>query len=167
VIAIIVDILRQVSHALAVILAAASTLAAQPYDFGHRTHLTMRLACVRCHPAAPTSTRPPAAGEATFSSDACLDCHGRAILNLQPAPQPPIAHFNHALHLGLKDQTCAACHHGLLESDKVTDAVFPRMAECATCHKEVNQPGSCPLCHAKDDPRLQSQKPAPGTSQSR
>jgi nitrate reductase cytochrome c-type subunit len=163
----IVDILRTISHALAPVLAAAGALAAQPYDFGHRTHLTMRLECVRCHPAVPKSTQPPAAGEVTFSSDACLDCHGRAILDLKPAPQPPIAHFNHALHLALKDETCTSCHHGLLESDKVTDAVFPRMAECLACHKQVNPPQSCYLCHAKDDPRVQSQKPAPGTSQSR
>lgn len=144
---------------------AAATLVAQPYDFAHRTHLTMRLECARCHPATPRSTQPPAAGEATFNSDACLDCHGKAILNLQPAPAPPIAHFSHAVHVNLKDQTCGACHHGLLESDKVTDVLFPRMAECQACHQEVNQPGSCHLCHAKDDPRLQSRKPAPGTSQ--
>jgi hypothetical protein len=167
VIAIIVDILRPIIHALAPIVAAATALLAQPYDFGHRTHLTMRLACVRCHPGAPKSTQPPAVGEATFSSDACLDCHGRAILNLRPAPAPPIAHFNHALHLALKDQTCGACHHGLLETDKVTGALFPSMAECLVCHQQVNPPRSCYRCHEQDDPRLQPQKPASGTSPGR
>ena len=163
----IVDILNRISHALGPLLAAAATLVAQPYDFAHRTHLTMRLECARCHPGAAKSTQPPAAEEATFSSDACLDCHGRAILNLRPAPKPPIAHFNHALHLALKDQTCASCHHGLLESDKVTDALFPKMAECLACHTQVKPPESCYRCHAQGDPRVQPRKPAPGTSQSR
>lgn len=161
------DMLRRTSHALALILAAGSTLVAQPYEFGHRTHLTMRVACARCHPDSPKRTRPPAAGEATFSSDACLDCHGPAILNLHLSLKPPIAHFNHALHLRLKDQTCESCHHKLLESDRVTDALNPKMAECAVCHDEVDQFESCTLCHAVDDPRLQSRKSAAGTSQSR
>jgi len=127
----------------------------------------MRLQCVRCHPGVPKSTGPHAAGEATFSSDACLDCHGKAILNLRPGPKPPIAHFSHALHLSLDGQTCATCHHGMLESEKVTDALFPKMAECLGCHNQVNPPESCYRCHAKDDPRLQSQKPAAGTSPGR
>jgi cytochrome c7-like protein len=139
---------------LAPMLAAACGLAAQPYDFSHRTHLTMRLECARCHPAVPKSTRPPAADEATFSSDACLDCHSKAILNLRPALPPPIAHFSHAVHLAGKDQTCASCHHGLIESDKVTEALFPKMAECMTCHKPAAAPESCYLCHAKDDARV-------------
>jgi hypothetical protein len=138
-----------------VLAAAASMMCAQPYDFGHRTHLTMRLACVRCHPGVGTSTQPPASGEARFSSDACLDCHGQAILNLKASPPVPIAHFSHALHLKLKDQTCESCHHGLLESDKVTDLLNPRMAECAACHKEVGRASGCTLCHAPEDPRVQ------------
>jgi len=159
--------LRRISPALALILAPIATLLAQPYEFGHRSHLTMRVACAKCHPESANRTRPPARGEATFSSDACLECHGPAILNLQPPLKPPIAHFNHALHLRLKDQTCESCHHKLLESDKVTDALDPKMAECAVCHEEVDQFESCTLCHAADDPRLQSRKPAAGTSQNR
>ena len=139
---------------LALVLAAAYGLAAQPYDFSHRTHLTMRLECVRCHPAVPKSIRPPAAEEATFSSDACLDCHSKAILNLRPALPPPIAHFSHAVHLTLKDETCASCHHGLIESGKVTEALFPKMAECMACHKPAAAPEGCYLCHAKDDVRV-------------
>jgi hypothetical protein len=135
------------------VLAAAYGLAAQPYDFSHRTHMTMRLECVRCHPGVPRSTQPPAAEEARFSSDACLDCHSKAILNLRPALPPPIAHFSHAVHLALKDEICASCHHGLIESDKVTEALFPKMAECMACHKPAAAPESCYVCHAKDDPR--------------
>jgi Cytochrome c7 and related cytochrome c len=161
----IVDIPHRISRALALVLAAgASMLLAQPYDFAHRTHLTMRLACARCHPATPKSTRPPGPGEPRFLSDACLDCHGRAILDLRPPLAAPIAHFSHAAHVRL-NRTCESCHHGLLESDRVTEALNPRMAECATCHAEVNQPGSCPLCHDKDDPRLQSPRPARETPQ--
>jgi len=144
------------------LLSAAVFVTAQPYNFAHRTHLTLRLECVRCHPGAPKSTHPRAPDEAAFSSDTCLDCHGKAILNLRPAPAPPIAHFSHAAHTG----ACDSCHHGLLESDSVTPAVFPKMSECLTCHKIGNGPESCYLCHAKDDPRLQSQTRAPGTSQS-
>ena len=161
----IVGILRRISHSLAAVLAICPLLA-EPYEFGHRTHLTMRLECARCHPDTAKRSHPPAAGEVTFSSDACLDCHGQAILDLRLALSPPIAHFSHVVHLALKDQTCGSCHHGLLESEKVTDALNPKMTECATCHEEVEQPQGCVLCHAKDDPRLQSRKPALGKSQS-
>ena len=144
-------------------LLAAVALAAQPYDFVHRTHLIMRLECVRCHPGVTKSTHPREADEPAFSSDACLDCHGKAILNLKPALPPPIAHFSHAAHTG----ACDTCHHGLLESNSVTDALFPKMPECLACHKENKPPESCYFCHAKGDPRVQSQTPAPGTSQTR
>ncbi|HTP88892.1 MAG TPA: cytochrome c3 family protein [Bryobacteraceae bacterium] len=162
----IVGRLPRISHLLAPLL-AIYPLAAQPYEFGHRTHLTMRLECVRCHPDTAQRDAPPAKGESTYSPDACLDCHGRAILDLRIVLQPPIAHFSHAVHMKLKNERCESCHHGLLESEKVTDAVNPLMGECGACHKEIAQPERCVLCHATDDPRLQSQRPVPGTSQSR
>jgi hypothetical protein len=47
---------------------------------------------------------------------------------------------------------CEACHRGLAESDAVTDAAFPQMADCLVCHKKIEKidpPFSCAACHAK------------------
>jgi bacterioferritin-associated ferredoxin len=58
-------------------------------------------------------------------------------------------------HLNTKNQ-CGACHRGLEESDAVTKAAFPQMADCLVCHNEMDPPYSCSKCHV-DVPAL---KPA-------
>ncbi|MGH9632001.1 MAG: cytochrome c3 family protein [Bryobacteraceae bacterium] len=58
-------------------------------------------------------------------------------------------------HLNTKDP-CAACHRGLQESDAVTPAAFPQMADCLVCHSKVDPPFSCSTCHV-ESPKL---KPA-------
>ena len=84
--------------------------------------------------------------------------------------------FNHALHLkfsnvarviaaaidsknylapppaGLRAQlntknACAACHHGIEESEAVSKANFPHMADCLVCHTKLDAPFSCEKCH--------------------
>ena len=45
---------------------------------------------------------------------------------------------------------CQACHRGLEESDQVTPAAMPQMADCLVCHTEIDNPFSCEKCHAKD-----------------
>lgn len=131
------------------LLLAAIAVRAQPYQFSHRTHLTMKLACVRCHPHIPESMALAATQAQIISEDACGDCHGKAILNLAPAPVPILAHFSHKLHLSMKPTSaCGACHRGLLESDSITRDLLPRMTECLVCHTEVNPPESCLRCHA-------------------
>ncbi|HYP13703.1 MAG TPA: hypothetical protein VEQ63_07255, partial [Bryobacteraceae bacterium] len=44
-------------------------------------------------------------------------------------------------------EACAACHRGLPQSDEVTAAHFPAMADCLVCHNKVDPPFSCTKCH--------------------
>src|SRR5579862_2527176 len=43
---------------------------------------------------------------------------------------------------------CTACHRGLEESDAVTPAAMPLMADCLVCHAKIENPFSCDTCHA-------------------
>ena len=42
---------------------------------------------------------------------------------------------------------CTACHRGLDNSDAVSAANMPHMADCLVCHNEVDPPFSCEFCH--------------------
>jgi hypothetical protein len=44
---------------------------------------------------------------------------------------------------------CEACHRGLHESDAVSDAAFPQMADCLVRHKDIDPPFSCWTCHSE------------------
>jgi hypothetical protein len=96
-----------------------------------------------------------------------------------PAQAPPaLKEFSHAKHLklgnvapviaGAIDQRaylgrdgakirpllnssnpCAACHRGLEESDAVSRANMPQMADCLVCHNQIDLPDSCEFCHPK------------------
>jgi hypothetical protein len=44
---------------------------------------------------------------------------------------------------------CEACHRGLRESDQVTRAALPRMADCLVCHNQIDYPSSCEKCHER------------------
>ena len=49
--------------------------------------------------------------------------------------------------------SCEACHRGLQESNAVSGAEFPQMADCLVCHaklEKIDPPFSCTTCHAKD-----------------
>ena len=52
-------------------------------------------------------------------------------------------------HLNTQN-ACEACHRGLEESDQVTPAAMPQMADCLVCHTEIDNPFSCEKCHAKN-----------------
>src|SRR5262249_1227416 len=43
---------------------------------------------------------------------------------------------------------CEACHRGLHESDQVSAANMPKMADCIVCHNQIDNPFSCDKCHA-------------------
>ena len=45
---------------------------------------------------------------------------------------------------------CEACHRGLRDSEEVTRANMPKMADCLVCHDHVEPPFSCATCHPKD-----------------
>jgi hypothetical protein len=45
---------------------------------------------------------------------------------------------------------CEACHRNLENSEKVSRANMPQMADCLVCHNEVEPPYSCEFCHPQD-----------------
>jgi len=91
---------------------------------------------------------------------------------------PPLKEFSHAKHLKLGNvgpviaaaidkgtylgldgarirpllnsaNPCVACHRGLEESDAVSQANMPQMADCLVCHNQIDPPDSCAFCHPK------------------
>lgn len=114
--------------------------------------------------------------ETPFAPEVCGDCHGKAILDLAPAPHSDVAKFSHARHAELGNVApailaairegryagpadgqlradlesatpCEACHRGLRRSDTVSLAALPRMADCLVCHSRADPPRSCLKCH--------------------
>jgi hypothetical protein len=108
---------------------------------------------------------------------ACLLPPGACLL-LAQAPPPRLKEFSHAKHLRLgnvapliagaidkgtylgKDgakirpflnssNPCQACHRALEESDAVSQANMPKMADCLVCHNQIDLPDSCEFCHPK------------------
>jgi hypothetical protein len=167
--------LAHLLQAVAAVLLVAGT--AQAAQFSHRVHLQLKLPCTGCHSSVPASTKvednnlPPGA--------VCISCHkdGEPI----KAPRAArLSKFSHQQHLKLGNiaplivaaidskeylsapknlrallnskNACEACHRGLPESDAVTDAAFPQMADCLVCHskmEKIEPPFSCTTCHAK------------------
>jgi len=95
------------------------------------------------------------------------------------AAPPPLKEFSHAKHLKLGNvgpviaeaidkgtylgtdgksirpflisaNPCAACHRGLENSEKISAANMPAMADCLVCHSTIAPPDSCEFCHQKD-----------------
>jgi len=97
-------------------------------------------------------------------------------LTVSAQQQPPLKEFSHKKHLKLGNvapviasaidkgtylgrngarirpllnttNACTACHRGLEDSDAVSKANMPEMADCLVCHNEVDPPFSCEFCH--------------------
>jgi hypothetical protein len=141
--------------------------------FSHRLHLKLKLECTQCHAAAAQSTRVD--DDLLPRKEVCLPCHKE--VTIPPPPKTPLARFSHATHLKLGNigpvlaraidsktylsapgdlrahlngaNACTACHRGLEQSDRVTVAALPRMADCLVCHNQIDPPESCEFCHAK------------------
>jgi hypothetical protein len=141
--------------------------------FSHRLHLKLTLECTHCHVATAQSSR--ADDNLLPKKEVCLPCHKDVVI--PPRPPTPLARFSHVVHLKLGNiapvlaraidsktylsppgdlrahlnakNPCTACHRGLEQSDAVTPAVLPRMADCLVCHSHVDPPDSCEFCHAK------------------
>ena len=163
---------------LAVILLAWGTAWGMPYaaPFSHKLHLSLELECATCHVAAAGSTK--ASDNLLPAKTVCLQCHEDAQIPAPPVTR--VASFSHAQHLKMGNlapilaaaidqktylqppgdirrhlntqDACQACHRGLPESDQVTPAAMPQMADCLVCHTEIDNPFSCEKCHAKDAP---------------
>ena len=146
--------------------------------FPHRLHLGMGMKCLTCHAAAASSTK--VQDNLLPAKEVCLECHDQAEIPAPPATNltrfshalhlkigdvapflaAAIAHKNYLQTPG--DQTswirtrlgthdpCQACHRGLEESDRVTHAALPQMADCLVCHTVIEAPFSCWDCHALD-----------------
>jgi hypothetical protein len=142
--------------------------------FSHKLHLGLKLGCVTCHTAAPTSTK--ASDNLLPANAVCRPCHQDAQIPAPPASR--VVAFNHSQHLKMGNlapilaaaidkktyvqppgdirrhlntqNACEACHRGLAESDQVTAAAMPQMADCIVCHSEIDNPFSCEKCHSKD-----------------
>ena len=154
--------------------AAAAWAAPWAAPFSHKLHLGLKLECITCHTAAAASTK--ASDNLLPEKSACQRCHQG--VEIPTPPTSRVANFNHALHLKMPNvapviaaaidkktylqppgdirrhldtaNACQACHRGLEESDQVTPAAMPQMADCLVCHTEIDNPFSCEKCHAKD-----------------
>jgi hypothetical protein len=155
--------------------------------FSHRQHLQMSLACVGCHTAAANSTR--VEDNLLPAKEVCLSCHKETEIQIPSPPATRITSFSHAQHLRMGNvapllalaidkknylqpandirrhlntrNPCEACHRGLEESDRVTHAALPQMADCLVCHSQIENPFSCETCHGKT---IASLKPASHTA---
>src|SRR4051794_35161567 len=125
----------------------------------------MGMSCGTCHPAAVTSTK--AQDDLLPSKQICNQCHDTSAVPQRPPALPvPVVHFNHAVHLKMGNlapllakaidkgnylqpsgdvrkhlsttNACEACHRGLEQSDEVTAAALPKMADCLVCHVSKN-----------------------------
>ena len=158
---------------LVAILAGAGTRVDAAAPFSHRLHLKLKLQCTGCHASVTSSTRVEDNNLPT--KQACLPCHKQ--VTIPEPPKTAIAKFSHQQHLKLGNiapvlaaaiksknylspsddilrhlngsNACVACHRGLEESDAVTKAALPRMADCLVCHNKIDPPFSCETCHAK------------------
>lgn len=154
------------------LLAVCSTAAGAP--FSHKLHLGLDLQCTQCHAAAATSTKPE--DNLLPTSSACVKCHDEVTIPAPPTTR--VVHFSHAQHLKMGNvapviaaaidkrtylqpvgdirrhlntkNACQACHRGLEESDAVTAAAMPQMADCLVCHGQIDNPFSCEKCHDKN-----------------
>jgi Cytochrome c7 and related cytochrome c len=149
---------------------------AQAAPFSHKLHLSMKLECATCHPGATTSAQ--ASDDLLPPKSVCAGCHDGSFGPQRPPALPvPVVHFSHAVHLKMGNlapliaraidkgtylqpsgdvrprlnttNACQACHRGLEESDQVTAANMPKMADCLVCHVKIVVPWSCEDCHAK------------------
>jgi len=157
-------------------LAVACGAACGAAPFSHRIHLGQGLECVECHTAAAASTK--VEDNLLPAKRVCLACHEDGEVAIPSPPTTRLSKFSHALHLKMGSAApfivsaidhgnylqppgdirrhlntknlCQACHRGLEESDQVTRAALPQMADCLVCHTQIDPPFSCEDCHSKD-----------------
>ena len=154
-------------------LLGCRVFAAEP--FSHKLHLKLIPKCTDCHAAATASTK--AEDNLLPNPAVCTRCHAQGVSIGEPEPTS-VASFSHELHLKFGNvskliasaidhksylsppgdirrhldntQTpCAACHRGMEQSEAVTRAALPQMADCLVCHTKIDPPDSCATCHAK------------------
>jgi FHA domain/Cytochrome c3 len=102
-----------------------------------------------------------AAAKDLFEKRVCVDCHlvrkvAGAERYMQWKVQPvrltatwmPRANFDHASH---KSSRCITCHVDADKSERSTDILMPKIAQCRTCHSSPADtdklPSDCLMCH--------------------
>ena len=155
---------------------AAGAVLAGAADFSHKLHLKLIPKCTDCHSSVATSTK--VEDNLLPTASACTRCHqGQGVVIREPEPTT-LARFSHEQHLKFGNVSkviasaidrktylsaggdllrrhldtqnpCGACHRGLEESDVVTHANLPQMADCLVCHSKIDPPDSCATCHSK------------------
>jgi len=156
-------------------LGIQAALALNAAPFSHKLHLKLKPECTACHASAAASAK--AADNLLPPVALCRECHQQEVSIKSPS-RLTVSHFNHALHARfgnlapviasavnagqylsapgdirrhLNTKTaCAACHRGMEESEAVSLASFPRMADCLVCHNKIDNPFSCEKCHSAD-----------------
>ncbi|HRJ17662.1 MAG TPA: hypothetical protein PLF84_01420 [Bryobacteraceae bacterium] len=142
--------------------------------FSHKLHLKQVAGCEPCHTNAAKSTK--AEDNLLPFETECVNCHHdihikeprkttvhqfNHELHQGVNPGPIIAAaIKSKTWLGTAKEmpkavntsnACVACHHDIEESDAITEATgkahYPRMADCLTCHNQINPPESCKTCH--------------------
>lgn len=142
--------------------------------FSHKLHLKQVSGCEPCHTTAAKSTK--AEDNLLPMETECVNCHHEIHikeprkttvhqfnheLHLKVNPGPLIAAaIKNKTWLGTAKEmpksvntrnACVACHHDIEESESAAPAVgkahYPRMADCLTCHNQINPPESCKKCH--------------------
>ena len=157
------------------IVSGAASTEIDAATFSHKLHLQLIPQCTTCHTTAETSTKPD--DNLLPAKTVCLQCHQEDEVAIPPSPATLVAHFSHAQHLKMGNlapviaaaidrndyfsapgdirrhlnskNACEACHRGLFESDAVSKANMPQMADCLVCHNQIENPFSCEQCHAK------------------
>ena len=132
--------------------------------FSHKYHRTQISGCEACHKVS--------SGNMTPEKDACVTCHDEVTINEHKRVVPK---FNHEQHLKMGNiasliakaidagtylspagniraqldtkDPCGGCHRAVEESETVTAAIHPRMADCLVCHTRVEPVESCAKCH--------------------
>lgn len=131
--------------------------------FSHEFHINQAgvADCATCHPGAATSTS--VADNLMATHDACATCHEEQVNDaeqlqcgychkntseFQAAPQVQRdLIFSHEAHVALEGVACATCHVGVDGVANVTEANFPSMATCNTCHDDRKATNTCEACH--------------------
>jgi len=107
---------------------------AQPIQFSHKTHLSLGIACLYCHPGA---LRGPSPGLPTTAK--CYGCHQQiAITTPEATPDPAL---DIVAEIGKNDQPIAWVPVAILP-DFVYYSHRPHIAaglNCENCHGEVGQ----------------------------
>ena len=157
-------------------MAAAAFAAPQgSKPFSHKLHLKLLPDCTKCHSMAAASEKP--SDNLLPGAASCKACHTEVAI--KKPRTTGIGTFSHKLHAGLGNpakvlaaairsgaylsppgdaakwlatsaSACSACHRGMEESDVVSRAAFPNMADCLVCHPKVDPPFSCGFCHEKE-----------------